>query len=49
MKPSLRQSKWIYGTHDLELRRLKYDILKMLHTVKPEVPVYESERSSFYV
>jgi hypothetical protein len=39
MKPSLRQSKWIYGMHDLDIGQGSYDILKMLHGVKPEVPV----------
>jgi hypothetical protein len=45
MKPSSRRSKWIYGTHDLELRRGNYDILK---TAKPEVPVWETEGSGFH-
>jgi hypothetical protein len=30
MKPSSRGLKWIYGTHDLKLRRESYDILKIL-------------------
>jgi hypothetical protein len=30
MKPSSRGLKWIYGTHDLKLRRGSYDILKIL-------------------
>jgi hypothetical protein len=37
MKPLSRQSKWIYGTHDLELGQESYGILKMLQTAKPEV------------
>jgi hypothetical protein len=40
MDPSLRQLKWIYGTHDLELGRGNYDILKMLQAVKPEGPIF---------
>jgi hypothetical protein len=39
MKPSLRRSKCIYGTHNLELGRGSYDILKILHAAKPEVRV----------
>jgi hypothetical protein len=39
MNPSSRQSKWIYGTHDLELVQGSYDILKMLQATKPEVLV----------
>jgi hypothetical protein len=30
MNPSLRQSKWIYDTYDLEPERGSYGILKML-------------------
>jgi hypothetical protein len=36
IKPSLRRSKWIYGTHDLGLGRGSYAILKMLQAAKPE-------------
>jgi hypothetical protein len=39
MKPSLRRSKWIDETHDLELGRESYDILKMLEAAKLEVPI----------
>jgi hypothetical protein len=39
MKPSLIQSKWIYVTHDLELGRESYVILKMLQAVNPKVLV----------
>jgi hypothetical protein len=37
MKPSSRQLKLIDGTHDLELGRGIYDILKMLQVAKLEV------------
>ena len=43
MKPSSRRSKWIYGTHDLELGRGSYDILKMLQSAKPEGPVFTDQ------
>jgi hypothetical protein len=39
VKPASRWSKWIYGTHNLELGRESYDILKLLQAIKPEVPV----------
>jgi hypothetical protein len=35
----IKTIKWIYGTHDLELGRGSYDILKILQAAKPEVPV----------
>jgi hypothetical protein len=47
MKPSSRQSKGIYGTHDLELERGSYD-LKMLQAAKPEIPVKEIGGSDFH-
>jgi hypothetical protein len=48
MKPSWRQSKWIYGTHDLELGQGSYVILKMLHAIKPQLPVWETGESGFH-
>jgi hypothetical protein len=48
MKPSLRQSKWIYVTHDLELIRESCDILKMLYAAKSEVSVWETGGSDFH-
>jgi hypothetical protein len=43
MKPSSRWSKWVYGTHDLELGRGSYGILKMLQAAKPKVPVFTDQ------
>jgi hypothetical protein len=40
MKISSRRSKWIYGTHILELGQGRYGILKMLQAAKPEVPIW---------
>jgi hypothetical protein len=48
MKPLLRRSRWIYETHDLELGRESYGILKMLQAVKSEVPVWETGGSGFH-
>jgi hypothetical protein len=48
MKPSLRRSKLIYGTHDLELERGSYVILKILHATKREVSVWETKGFVFY-
>jgi hypothetical protein len=48
MKPLSRRSKWIYGTHDLELVRGSYDILKMLEAIKPEVLVWKIGECDFY-
>jgi hypothetical protein len=48
MKPTSRQSKWIYGTHDVELESGSYGILKMLQAAKPEVSVWETEGSGFH-
>jgi hypothetical protein len=48
MKPSLRWSKWIYGTHNLELIRGSYCILKMIKAAKPEVPVCKTGWSDFH-
>jgi hypothetical protein len=42
MKLSSRRSKWIYGTHNLELGPGSYDILKMLQTAKPNDPVLKT-------
>jgi hypothetical protein len=39
INPSSIRSKWIYETHDLELGRRRYDILKMLQAAKREVLV----------
>jgi hypothetical protein len=43
MKPSSRQLKWIYGTHDLKLGRESYGILKMLQAVKPKGPIFTDQ------
>jgi hypothetical protein len=48
MKLSLRSSKWIHGTHSLELGRGSYDILKILQIEKLEIPVWEAGGSGFF-
>jgi hypothetical protein len=48
MKPSSRRSKWIHGTHYLELGQESYAILKMLKAAKLEVPVWKTGWSGFY-
>jgi hypothetical protein len=48
MKPSLRQSKWIYEMHDLDIGQESYDILKMFHAVKLEVPIWKTRGSGFH-
>jgi hypothetical protein len=42
MNPLLRWSKWIYGTHDLELAWESYGISKILQDAKSKVPVWET-------
>jgi hypothetical protein len=48
MKPSLRRSKWVYGTYDLEVRQGSYGILKMLQAAKLEIPVLETGGFGFH-
>jgi hypothetical protein len=48
MNPSLRRSKWIYETHDLELGRKSYVILKILQAVKSEALVWKIGWSGFH-
>ena len=47
IKPSSRQSTWIYGRHNLELGRGSYEGLKMLPSIKPEVLVLQTGDSGF--
>jgi hypothetical protein len=48
MKPSSRRSKWIYGTHDVELGRGSYAILKVLQAEESDVPVWKTRGSDFH-